>query len=73
MVVPKLGEILFSALGVLGGLGPGVSGLVSRFFGLRWTDYMPLGHRMPGTRFVAFKVPLTEVRDQQGPGALWDG
>ncbi|XP_063167395.1 RNA/RNP complex-1-interacting phosphatase isoform X2 [Candoia aspera] len=24
----------------------------------RWTDYLPLGRRMPGTRFIAFKVPL---------------
>ncbi|XP_015666631.2 RNA/RNP complex-1-interacting phosphatase isoform X2 [Protobothrops mucrosquamatus] len=24
----------------------------------RWTDYLPLGKRMPGTRFIAFKVPL---------------
>uniref|UniRef100_A0A452I1L7 Uncharacterized protein n=1 Tax=Gopherus agassizii TaxID=38772 RepID=A0A452I1L7_9SAUR len=24
----------------------------------RWTDYLPLGQRMPGTRFIAFKVPL---------------
>ncbi|XP_014116978.1 PREDICTED: RNA/RNP complex-1-interacting phosphatase [Pseudopodoces humilis] len=24
----------------------------------RWTDYIPLGCRMPGTRFIAFKVPL---------------
>ncbi|NWY77153.1 DUS11 phosphatase, partial [Erithacus rubecula] len=26
----------------------------------RWTEYIPLGCRMPGTRFVAFKVPLQE-------------
>ncbi|NXU53464.1 DUS11 phosphatase, partial [Turnix velox] len=24
----------------------------------RWTDYVPLGRRIPGTRFIAFKVPL---------------
>ncbi|XP_014747572.1 PREDICTED: RNA/RNP complex-1-interacting phosphatase [Sturnus vulgaris] len=30
----------------------------------RWTDYIPLGRRMPGTRFVAFKVPLKESFDQ---------
>ncbi|XP_072213087.1 RNA/RNP complex-1-interacting phosphatase [Excalfactoria chinensis] len=24
----------------------------------RWTDYVPLGRRLPGTRFIAFKVPL---------------
>ncbi|XP_058050012.1 RNA/RNP complex-1-interacting phosphatase [Ahaetulla prasina] len=24
----------------------------------RWTDYLPLGKRMSGTRFIAFKVPL---------------
>ncbi|XP_058406911.1 RNA/RNP complex-1-interacting phosphatase isoform X2 [Diceros bicornis minor] len=24
----------------------------------RWKDYLPLGQRMPGTRFIAFKVPL---------------
>ncbi|XP_077161044.1 RNA/RNP complex-1-interacting phosphatase isoform X1 [Paroedura picta] len=26
----------------------------------RWTDYQPLGKRIPGTRFIAFKVPLKE-------------
>ncbi|XP_074254404.1 RNA/RNP complex-1-interacting phosphatase isoform X2 [Saimiri boliviensis] len=25
---------------------------------LRWKDYLPIGQRMPGTRFIAFKVPL---------------
>ncbi|KAM7028518.1 RNA/RNP complex-1-interacting phosphatase isoform 2-T2 [Acridotheres tristis] len=30
----------------------------------RWTDYIPLGRRMPGTRFVAFKVPLKESFDR---------
>uniref|UniRef100_H0WTA4 RNA/RNP complex-1-interacting phosphatase n=1 Tax=Otolemur garnettii TaxID=30611 RepID=H0WTA4_OTOGA len=24
----------------------------------RWKDYIPVGQRMPGTRFIAFKVPL---------------
>ncbi|XP_008065759.1 RNA/RNP complex-1-interacting phosphatase [Carlito syrichta] len=24
----------------------------------RWKDYLPIGQRMPGTRFIAFKVPL---------------
>ncbi|XP_006881060.1 PREDICTED: RNA/RNP complex-1-interacting phosphatase [Elephantulus edwardii] len=24
----------------------------------RWKDYLPIGRRMPGTRFIAFKVPL---------------
>ncbi|XP_067555323.1 RNA/RNP complex-1-interacting phosphatase-like [Pseudorca crassidens] len=24
----------------------------------RWKDYLPVGQRMPGTRFTAFKVPL---------------
>ncbi|TEA42235.1 hypothetical protein DBR06_SOUSAS38310003 [Sousa chinensis] len=24
----------------------------------RWKDYLPGGQRMPGTRFIAFKVPL---------------
>ncbi|XP_027628761.1 RNA/RNP complex-1-interacting phosphatase isoform X2 [Tupaia chinensis] len=24
----------------------------------RWRDYLPVGQRMPGTRFIAFKVPL---------------
>ncbi|XP_064031825.1 RNA/RNP complex-1-interacting phosphatase [Pogoniulus pusillus] len=31
----------------------------------RWTDYVPLGRRMPGTRFIAFKVPLKESFDQK--------
>ncbi|XP_069657272.1 RNA/RNP complex-1-interacting phosphatase isoform X2 [Haliaeetus albicilla] len=30
----------------------------------RWTDYLPLGRRMPGTRFIAFKVPLKQSFDQ---------
>ncbi|XP_052661276.1 RNA/RNP complex-1-interacting phosphatase isoform X3 [Harpia harpyja] len=29
----------------------------------RWTDYLPLGRRMPGTRFIAFKVPLKKSFD----------
>ncbi|CAM9760684.1 unnamed protein product [Bubo scandiacus] len=31
----------------------------------RWTDYVPLGRRMPGTRFIAFKVPLKKSFDQK--------
>uniref|UniRef100_A0A6I8R2U0 Dual specificity phosphatase 11 n=1 Tax=Xenopus tropicalis TaxID=8364 RepID=A0A6I8R2U0_XENTR len=27
----------------------------------RWTDYVPLGKRIPGTRFIAFKVPLKKI------------
>ncbi|NXV55398.1 DUS11 phosphatase, partial [Molothrus ater] len=30
----------------------------------RWTKYTPLGRRMPGTRFVAFKVPLKKCFEQ---------
>ncbi|NWZ99697.1 DUS11 phosphatase, partial [Nesospiza acunhae] len=30
----------------------------------RWTEYTPLGCRMPGTRFVAFKVPLKKSFEQ---------
>ncbi|XP_068277543.1 RNA/RNP complex-1-interacting phosphatase [Nyctibius grandis] len=30
----------------------------------RWTDYIPLGRRMPGTRFIAFKVPLRKSFDR---------
>ncbi|XP_054031269.1 RNA/RNP complex-1-interacting phosphatase [Dryobates pubescens] len=33
----------------------------------RWTDYLPLGRRMPGTRFIAFKVPLKKSFDQKLP------
>ncbi|NXO22588.1 DUS11 phosphatase, partial [Cisticola juncidis] len=29
----------------------------------RWTEYTPLGCRMPGTRFIAFKVPLKKSFD----------
>ncbi|XP_054660434.1 RNA/RNP complex-1-interacting phosphatase [Grus americana] len=29
----------------------------------RWTKYVPLGRRMPGTRFIAFKVPLKKSFD----------
>ncbi|NXO01614.1 DUS11 phosphatase, partial [Rhinopomastus cyanomelas] len=31
----------------------------------RWTDYVPLGRRMPGTRFIAFKVPLKKSFDNK--------
>ncbi|KAM6294616.1 RNA/RNP complex-1-interacting phosphatase [Aegotheles albertisi] len=31
----------------------------------RWTDYVPLGRRMPGTRFIAFKVPLKKSFEQK--------
>ncbi|KAM6342252.1 RNA/RNP complex-1-interacting phosphatase [Podargus strigoides] len=31
----------------------------------RWTDYIPLGRRLPGTRFIAFKVPLKKSFDQK--------
>ncbi|XP_065507837.1 RNA/RNP complex-1-interacting phosphatase [Caloenas nicobarica] len=30
----------------------------------RWTDYIPLGRRIPGTRFIAFKVPLKRSFDR---------
>ncbi|XP_050181692.1 RNA/RNP complex-1-interacting phosphatase isoform X2 [Myiozetetes cayanensis] len=30
----------------------------------RWTDYIPLGRRIPGTRFIAFKVPLKKSFDR---------
>ncbi|XP_054252571.1 RNA/RNP complex-1-interacting phosphatase [Indicator indicator] len=33
----------------------------------RWTNYLPLGRRMPGTRFIAFKVPLKKSFDQKLP------
>ncbi|RLV64036.1 hypothetical protein DV515_00017660, partial [Chloebia gouldiae] len=33
----------------------------------RWTEYAPLGRRVPGTRFVAFKVPLSKSFDQNLP------
>lgn len=29
----------------------------------RWTDYEAVGKRIPGTRFIAFKVPLKQVTD----------
>ncbi|XP_066570503.1 RNA/RNP complex-1-interacting phosphatase [Amia ocellicauda] len=31
----------------------------------RWLDYQALGKRIPGTRFVAFKVPLKQVFKRQ--------
>ncbi|KAM6040468.1 RNA/RNP complex-1-interacting phosphatase-like [Chlamydotis macqueenii] len=30
----------------------------------RWTNYIPLGRRLPGTRFIAFKVPLKKSFEQ---------
>ncbi|XP_069070324.1 RNA/RNP complex-1-interacting phosphatase isoform X7 [Pleurodeles waltl] len=31
----------------------------------RWVDYIPIGIRMSGTRFIAFKVPLSGVFDSK--------
>lgn len=64
---------MFPGLGVLEGAGPGVSAPVSHPHGSRWTDYIPLGCRMPGTRFIAFKVPLKKVKDQRDAGEVWTG
>lgn len=72
-VPPKPEGIGFPALSVFEGPGPGVSAPVSHPHGFRWTDYIPLGCRMPGTRFIAFKVPLKKVREQRGAGAVWAG
>lgn len=44
------------------------NGSVLRAF--RWTDYIPLGRRIPGTRFIAFKVPLKRVSARRCPGLV---
>lgn len=31
----------------------------------RWKDYLPIGKRMPGTRFIAFKVPLKKSFEEK--------
>ncbi|XP_008569403.1 PREDICTED: RNA/RNP complex-1-interacting phosphatase isoform X5 [Galeopterus variegatus] len=31
----------------------------------RWKDYLPVGQRMPGTRFIAFKVPLQKSFEEK--------
>ncbi|KAM7078801.1 RNA/RNP complex-1-interacting phosphatase isoform 2-T7 [Molossus nigricans] len=31
----------------------------------RWKDYLPVGQRMPGTRFIAFKVPLKKSFEEK--------
>lgn len=31
-------------------------------FSARWLDYKAVGKRLFGTRFIAFKVPLKQVR-----------
>ncbi|KAM6899968.1 RNA/RNP complex-1-interacting phosphatase-like [Xenentodon cancila] len=42
----------------------------------RWLDYQPVGQRLPGTRFVAFKVPLKLSLNYRVPELesfdLWD-
>ncbi|CAN9504605.1 unnamed protein product [Ophioblennius macclurei] len=35
----------------------------------RWLDYSPVGKRLEGTRFVAFKVPLNQVLTRQLPSS----
>ncbi|XP_075063564.1 RNA/RNP complex-1-interacting phosphatase isoform X2 [Mixophyes fleayi] len=38
----------------------------------RWTEYTPVGKRIPGTRFIAFKVPLKKMYDNKlQPGQLF--
>ncbi|XP_066449104.1 RNA/RNP complex-1-interacting phosphatase isoform X2 [Eleutherodactylus coqui] len=31
----------------------------------RWTEYIPVGRRIPGTRFITFKVPLKQTYDDK--------
>ncbi|XP_038580303.1 RNA/RNP complex-1-interacting phosphatase-like isoform X2 [Micropterus salmoides] len=42
----------------------------------RWLDYRPVGQRIPGTRFIAFKVPLKPSLNRQVSESdsfgLWD-
>ncbi|XP_070778319.1 RNA/RNP complex-1-interacting phosphatase-like [Enoplosus armatus] len=42
----------------------------------RWLDYRPVGQRIPGTRFIAFKVPLKPSLNSRVPESdsfgLWD-
>ncbi|KAM4538939.1 RNA/RNP complex-1-interacting phosphatase-like isoform 2-T3 [Odontesthes bonariensis] len=42
----------------------------------RWLNYRPIGQRIPGTRFIAFKVPLKPSLNCQVPESqsfgLWD-
>ncbi|XP_061598018.1 RNA/RNP complex-1-interacting phosphatase-like [Cololabis saira] len=42
----------------------------------RWLNYQPMGQRLPGTRFIAFKVPLKESLNRRVPQLesfdLWD-
>ncbi|KAM9340644.1 RNA/RNP complex-1-interacting phosphatase-like [Symphorus nematophorus] len=42
----------------------------------RWLDYSPVGQRVPGTRFVAFKVPLKPSLNCRVPDSdsfsIWD-
>ncbi|XP_039978132.1 LOW QUALITY PROTEIN: RNA/RNP complex-1-interacting phosphatase-like [Xiphias gladius] len=42
----------------------------------RWLDYHPVGRRIPGTRFIAFKVPLKSPLNCRVPASeslgLWD-
>lgn len=62
MRIPGLGVVLGPRAGGQRGAGSAVrrfNGSVLR--GFRWTDYIPLGRRIPGTRFIAFKVPLKRV------------
>ncbi|XP_043994943.1 RNA/RNP complex-1-interacting phosphatase-like [Gambusia affinis] len=33
----------------------------------RWLDYCPVGSRIPGTRFIPFKVPLKDALNSQLP------
>ncbi|XP_073509667.1 RNA/RNP complex-1-interacting phosphatase isoform X2 [Phyllobates terribilis] len=41
------------------------SAAMKNFIPERWIDYIPVGKRIPGTRFIAFKVPLKNIYDSK--------
>ncbi|XP_062933858.1 uncharacterized protein LOC134362561 [Cynocephalus volans] len=43
----------------------GLGSLLSKFLCKRWKDYLPVGQRMPGTRFIAFQVPLQKSFEEK--------
>ncbi|CAG5886838.1 unnamed protein product [Menidia menidia] len=79
-----LGHCLKASAGSKTLCGPGVSTMPNqqkrrkRKNGIpaRWLDYCPIGQRIPGTRFIAFKVPLKPSLNCRVPKAhsfgLWD-
>lgn len=58
-------SVLLFVLFTIGGFQMVESGTCVFVLNCRWIDYQALGKRIPGTRFITFKVPLQQVIRQE--------